>query len=105
MILFGGRNLTLVIIIIVCDLIAFEAGFVTGTRVKTLEKSRIFPNYEICNRYNGRRIYLDLGEQGVLKATNITVPNLTNVRIRSNRILFCFSSIFDLIFISWDYRF
>lgn len=36
---------------------------------------------EICNVYNGRRIYLDLGEHGVLKASNIAVPGNTNVNI------------------------
>lgn len=36
---------------------------------------------EICNGYNGRRIYLDLGEHGVLQASHVVVPGYTNVNI------------------------
>lgn len=34
---------------------------------------------EICNSYNGRRMYLELGEQGILQASNIIVPGIANV--------------------------
>lgn len=34
---------------------------------------------EICSVNNGKRIYLELGDEGVLKATNITVPSFLNV--------------------------
>lgn len=33
---------------------------------------------EICSVNNGKRIYLELGDKGVLKATNITAPNFLN---------------------------
>lgn len=36
---------------------------------------------EICNTYNGRRIYLELGEHGVLQASNVDVSGNTNVNI------------------------
>lgn len=36
---------------------------------------------EICNTYNGRRIYLELGEHGVLQASNVGVSGKTNVNI------------------------
>lgn len=78
MVLFENPKLKLIILIVACDLIVRSAG---TTTVSSFEKSLAFPNYEICNRYNGRRIYVDLGEQGVVKATNITVPLTTNVRL------------------------
>lgn len=39
---------------------------------------------EICNSYNGRRIYMELGEHGVLQASNVVVPGNTNVNIQVN---------------------
>lgn len=43
---------------------------------------------EICSANNGKRIYLELGDKGVLKATNITTPILTNNVSRFCRIFF-----------------
>lgn len=34
---------------------------------------------EICNNYNGRRIYLESNQFGTLIASNISVPDNTNV--------------------------
>lgn len=42
---------------------------------------------EICSVNNGKRIYLELGDKGVLKATNITVPSfMNNVRSLYNHL-------------------
>lgn len=38
---------------------------------------------EICNNYNGRRIYLELGEHGVLQSSSVVVPSTTNVNKNS----------------------
>lgn len=32
---------------------------------------------EICSANNGKRIYLELGDKGILKASNITAPNFS----------------------------
>lgn len=32
---------------------------------------------EICSVNNGKRIYLELGDKGVLKATNVSAPNFS----------------------------
>ncbi|XP_037038315.1 uncharacterized protein LOC119075855 isoform X2 [Bradysia coprophila] len=39
---------------------------------------------EICSANNGKRIYLELGDKGVLKATNITTPIFTNNKTSKN---------------------
>lgn len=33
---------------------------------------------EICSVNNGKRIYLELGDRGMLQATNISVPSFLN---------------------------
>lgn len=43
---------------------------------------------EICLNYNGRRIYLEAHEQGILRATNVSNLNNKNVSISSVKFLF-----------------
>ena len=38
--------------------------------------SRIKKSIEICGFHNGHRRYLDLGENGQLKASNISISNV-----------------------------
>lgn len=37
------------------------------------------PISEICNNYNGRRLYLELNEAGALMASNVVIPGAANV--------------------------
>jgi hypothetical protein len=38
---------------------------------------RIYRETEICGYHNGHRKYLEEGETGMLSATNVTVPSVT----------------------------
>ena len=37
---------------------------------------KLFRTNEICGLYNGHRVYLELGDRGQLRATNITIANV-----------------------------
>lgn len=54
---------------------------------KTTPTTIFYPNIEICNLYNGRRIYLELGEHGQIEATNVSVPAYINVSIKPESII------------------
>lgn len=57
---------------VLCLLILMNTAREAGAITKYLRSN------EICSANNGKRIYLELGDRGVLKATNITTPILTN---------------------------
>lgn len=44
-----------------------------------LSETNLSLQNEICNSYSGRRIYMELGEQGTLQATNVVLPTTPNV--------------------------
>lgn len=46
--------------------------------IGTIEPMR---KHEICLNYSGRRVYLEAHEQGILQATNVSIPNYKNVSI------------------------
>lgn len=47
--------------------------------------SKAWPVNEICNNYNGRRIYLEINEFGTLIASNVSLPENTNVINGANK--------------------
>lgn len=52
--------------------------FIINTSNEVSAFSKYLRSNEICSVNNGKRIYLELGDQGVLKATNITAPDYLN---------------------------
>ncbi|XP_055611974.1 uncharacterized protein LOC129758495 isoform X2 [Uranotaenia lowii] len=59
-------NQTVVILLLV-GLLSGAEGF-----------AKVYRNNEICGVYNGHRVYLELGDRGLLQATNVTVSKQTN---------------------------
>lgn len=49
---------------------------INSTLIKSLPQ--LYRTNEICDQNNGRRQYLELGDHGDLRATNITVSNVPN---------------------------
>lgn len=47
---------------------------INSTLIKALPQ--LYRTNEICDQNNGRRLYLELGDHGDLRASNITVPNV-----------------------------
>lgn len=47
---------------------------INSTLIKALPQ--LYRTNEICDQNNGRRHYLELGDHGDLRATNITVSNV-----------------------------
>lgn len=63
-------------------ILLYFTHFVFTVEVNKSNTPLYFTN-EICNGYNGRRYYLELGEYGRVEATNVTVPLFVNVNIKS----------------------
>lgn len=42
---------------------------------------KIIRDIEICGSSNGHRKYLELGDSGEIRAENISVPNVKNLRV------------------------
>lgn len=47
---------------------------INSTLIKALPQ--LYRTNEICEQNNGRRLYLELGDYGNLRASNITVSNV-----------------------------
>lgn len=52
--------------------------FIITTSNEASAFSKYLRSNEICSVNNGKRIYLELGDEGVLRATNITTPFFSN---------------------------
>lgn len=52
--------------------------FIINTSNEVSAFSKYLRSNEICSVNNGKRIYLELGDKGVLRATNITTPDFLN---------------------------
>lgn len=67
-------------LITLAGILLYIANFAFTLDVNKSNSPLYFTN-EICNGYNGRRYYLELGEHGRVEATNVTVPSYVNVNI------------------------
>lgn len=53
-----------------------------ASSVLALDSDNSYSNYEICNIFNGRRFYVELGEHSRIEANNVTVPPFVNVNFK-----------------------
>lgn len=79
MVIFFDHNIgcLFVIPILTMHYLIIILTFASSALVHDADNSYV--NYEICNIYNRRRFYLELGEHGRIEASNVTVPPFVNV--------------------------